>query len=200
MMAEGALTASSLASASPEMQKTGFFNLMQIGKLPDGRTIQTRITGDQDPGYGSTSKMLSEAAICLAKDDLATGGGVWTPAAAMGPLAARAPPRSSSSVSSSSGRGDSTGTASSPPESLAADDDDRRLCLTPALRGREFFGMPPEGAAEWLTGWNAERDGGAAAGGAAVAAASVALAASPILAGEEARRGTNGRSAVQCRA
>ena len=69
---------------SPELQKTGFFNLMQIGKLPDGQSIRTRITGDQDPGYGSTSKMLAESAVCLAKDGLATGGGVWTPAAAMG--------------------------------------------------------------------------------------------------------------------
>ncbi|MCH9693845.1 MAG: saccharopine dehydrogenase NADP-binding domain-containing protein [Gammaproteobacteria bacterium] len=67
-----------------ELQQSGFFNLIQIGKLPDGTQLRTRITGDQDPGYGSTSKMLSECAICLAKDDLPTGGGVWTPAAAMG--------------------------------------------------------------------------------------------------------------------
>lgn len=71
---------------SPELQKTGFFNLMQIGELPDGTLIRTRITGDQDPGYGSTSKMLSECAVCLAKDDITVGGGVWTPAAAMGGL------------------------------------------------------------------------------------------------------------------
>lgn len=71
---------------SPELQKTGFFNLMQIGELPDGTLIQTRITGDQDPGYGSTSKMLSECAVCLAKDDISVGGGVWTPASAMGGL------------------------------------------------------------------------------------------------------------------
>jgi len=69
---------------SPELQRSGFFNLMQIGKLPDGTVLQTRITGDQDPGYGSTSKMLSEAAICLAKDDLDGPGGVLTPATAMG--------------------------------------------------------------------------------------------------------------------
>ena len=65
-------------------RETGFFNLRQFGRLPDGTVIKTRITGDRDPGYGSTSKMLSECAICLAKDDLETGGGVWTPAAAMG--------------------------------------------------------------------------------------------------------------------
>lgn len=67
-----------------ELQENGYFNLMQIGKLADGSLVRTRITGDQDPGYGSTSKMLSECAVCLAKDDLAVGGGVWTPASAMG--------------------------------------------------------------------------------------------------------------------
>ncbi len=71
---------------SPELQKSGFFKLMQIGELPDGTLIETRITGDQDPGYGSTSKMLSECAVCLAKDDIEVGGGVWTPASAMGGL------------------------------------------------------------------------------------------------------------------
>ena len=67
----------------PEMQKKGFFNLMQIGVLADGTILKSRITGDQDPGYGSTSKMLSECAVCLAKDDLTIGGGIWTPASAM---------------------------------------------------------------------------------------------------------------------
>jgi len=65
-------------------RETGFFNLRQFGRLPDGTIMKTCIKGDRDPGYGSTSKMLSECAICLAKDDLETGGGVWTPAAAMG--------------------------------------------------------------------------------------------------------------------
>lgn len=66
-----------------EQRQKGFFNLMQIGKLPDGSLIRTRITGDRDPGYGSTSKMLSECAVCLAKDDLGSAGGVLTPASAM---------------------------------------------------------------------------------------------------------------------
>lgn len=69
---------------SPELQKSGFFNLMQIGELADGQIMKTRITGDQDPGYGSTSKMLAEAAVCLAQDELDTQGGVLTPASSMG--------------------------------------------------------------------------------------------------------------------
>ena len=66
-----------------KLRESGFFNLMQIGVLPDGTVLKTRITGDQDPGYGSTSKMLSECAVCLAKDDLDSEGGILTPASAM---------------------------------------------------------------------------------------------------------------------
>ncbi len=66
-----------------ELQKNGFFNLLQIGQLADGTVVRGRVTGDQDPGYGSTSKMLGECAVCLAKDDLVAGGGVLTPASAM---------------------------------------------------------------------------------------------------------------------
>ena len=66
-----------------EAREKGFFNLEQIGKLADGRQIRSRITGDRDPGYGSTSKMLAESAVCLACDDLESAGGILTPAAAM---------------------------------------------------------------------------------------------------------------------
>lgn len=37
-----------------------------------------------DPGYGSTSKMLAESAVCLAKDKLSNTSGVLTPSVAMG--------------------------------------------------------------------------------------------------------------------
>lgn len=65
-------------------REAGFFDLRQFGTLADGTVIRSKITGDRDPGYGSTSKMLSECAVCLAKDQLESGGGVLTPAAAMG--------------------------------------------------------------------------------------------------------------------
>lgn len=64
-------------------REKGFFNLEQIGQLADGRQIRGKITGDRDPGYGSTSKMLAESAVCLALDDLDSDAGVLTPAAAM---------------------------------------------------------------------------------------------------------------------
>jgi len=63
---------------------SGYFDLRQFGRTPDGTLLKSRVTGDRDPGYGSTSKMLSECAVCLAQDDLASGGGVLTPAFAFG--------------------------------------------------------------------------------------------------------------------
>ena len=42
------------------------------------------MTGDRDPGYGSTSKMLAESAVCLAKDNLDNTFGIITPSYAMG--------------------------------------------------------------------------------------------------------------------
>jgi short subunit dehydrogenase-like uncharacterized protein len=60
--------------------------MLLIGELQNGSTLRATVTGDRDPGYGSTSKMLSESAVCLARDDLEIGGGCWTPASAMGPL------------------------------------------------------------------------------------------------------------------
>lgn len=69
---------------SREQRENGFFNLLMIGELEDGSRLRARIRGDRDPGYGSTCKMLSESAVCLASDTLSVGGGFWTPVAAMG--------------------------------------------------------------------------------------------------------------------
>ena len=69
---------------SPEDQEKGFYDLRFVGKTTDGKTMITKVTGDRDPGYGSTSKMLGEAGLCLAfdvKDDVK--GGFWTPASAL---------------------------------------------------------------------------------------------------------------------
>ena len=64
-------------------RESGFFKLEQNGRLPDGKLMHTTISGDRDPGYGSTSKMLAECAACLALDNLNSEGGVMTPVAAM---------------------------------------------------------------------------------------------------------------------
>ena len=68
---------------SQEQRKAGFFNFLLVGKLANGTLMRARVTGDRDPGYGSTSKMLGESAVCLAMDDLPSKGGLWTPASAM---------------------------------------------------------------------------------------------------------------------
>jgi short subunit dehydrogenase-like uncharacterized protein len=65
-------------------REAGFFDVVFVGVAPDGRKVKVSIKGDRDPGYGSTSKMLAEAAICLVRDAKTAPGGVWTPGAVMG--------------------------------------------------------------------------------------------------------------------
>lgn len=70
---------------SPEAQRAGSFDLRFTGTTDDGRVVRTRVTGDRDPGYGSTAKMFGETAVALSRrspDDLP--GGFWTPATAFG--------------------------------------------------------------------------------------------------------------------
>jgi short subunit dehydrogenase-like uncharacterized protein len=77
---------------SPEQQRSGGFDLRFHGRCGSGQVIRARVTGDRDPGYGSTAKMLGQAAVCLAQDIPRSkiGGGFWTPATALGdPLVAR---------------------------------------------------------------------------------------------------------------
>lgn len=68
---------------SPEEREQGFYDLRFWGQTVDGATLQVTVTGDRDPGYGSTSKILGQAGLCLAQDIPATNaaGGFWTPAA-----------------------------------------------------------------------------------------------------------------------
>lgn len=70
---------------SKEERETGFYDIMFVGETAKGEKLTASVKGDKDPGYGSTSKMITEAALCLADTSRAqTPGGVWTPAAAMG--------------------------------------------------------------------------------------------------------------------
>ncbi len=70
---------------SPEQQMSGHFELFFHGRGADSsQTVRTRVSGDRDPGYGATSRMLGESAVCLAREELTCGGGIWTPASAMG--------------------------------------------------------------------------------------------------------------------
>jgi short subunit dehydrogenase-like uncharacterized protein len=67
-----------------KQRETGFYNLRFYTILENDAVALGKVTGDRDPGYGSTSKMIAESAICLAKDELADIGGILTPASAMG--------------------------------------------------------------------------------------------------------------------
>lgn len=71
---------------SKQERETGFYDVLYVGETAKGERILTSVSGDKDPGYGSTSKMIAECAICLAKDvdRNETPGGVLTPAPAMG--------------------------------------------------------------------------------------------------------------------
>jgi short subunit dehydrogenase-like uncharacterized protein len=66
-----------------KVRENGYWVFDFLGILPDGGIMQARIKGDMDPGYGSTSKMLAEAAVCLALDELPPTYGVITPASSM---------------------------------------------------------------------------------------------------------------------
>lgn len=67
---------------TPEQRARAWFRVTMIGQTPD-RRIVTEVAGG-DPGYGETSKMLAESALCLAHDDLEERAGQLTPAVAMG--------------------------------------------------------------------------------------------------------------------
>lgn len=69
-----------------DQREKGYFDILLRGEHPTdaSKTLRGRVRGDRDPGYGSTSKMLAESALCLARDEGSVGGGFWTPASAMG--------------------------------------------------------------------------------------------------------------------
>jgi short subunit dehydrogenase-like uncharacterized protein len=77
---------------SKAARDSGFYDILFIGEIGDGRSLRVSVKGDKDPGYCSTSKMIAESGICLARDVShdAVGGGFWTTASAMGePLIGR---------------------------------------------------------------------------------------------------------------
>ncbi|MGI8750100.1 MAG: saccharopine dehydrogenase family protein [Thermoleophilaceae bacterium] len=67
---------------SPGQRAKAWFNIRFVGE-GGGRRVVCEVSGG-DPGYGETSKMLSEAALCLAHDDLPQTAGQVTTAQAMG--------------------------------------------------------------------------------------------------------------------
>lgn len=82
----GRLAPSPGEGPSRETIQKGFFEIELFAAHPEDpeKNLIAVVTGDRDPGYGATSKMLAESAVCLAKDDLDTPAGLLTPAVAMG--------------------------------------------------------------------------------------------------------------------
>jgi len=66
---------------TPEAQENGFYDMRFHGTTASGQEFIAKVTGDRDPGYGSTSKILGESALALLESDAA--GGFWTPATAL---------------------------------------------------------------------------------------------------------------------
>ena len=64
-------------------REAGFYDVLLLGHDAAGNGVRVGVKGDRDPGYGSTSKMIAEAAVCLLQDASGTAGGIWTPASAM---------------------------------------------------------------------------------------------------------------------
>ncbi len=69
-------------------QEQGFYDLRFWGMTANGQTLQVKVTGDRDPGYGSTAKMLGQAGLCLTQDfpQSVKAGGFWTPASMFGEI------------------------------------------------------------------------------------------------------------------
>jgi short subunit dehydrogenase-like uncharacterized protein len=69
---------------SKEEREAGFYDLTYIGIDRDGRQVRATLHGAKDPGYGSTSMILAETALCLLKSGAKVPGGSWMPGAALG--------------------------------------------------------------------------------------------------------------------
>lgn len=97
--AQGKAIAEGMASANPlggkggpepgegpskEEREAGHYDVLFAGSDSSGNQIHASVKGDKDPGYGSTSKMIAEAALCIGNDCPNLPGGIYTPAPAMG--------------------------------------------------------------------------------------------------------------------
>ena len=69
---------------SKESRENGNYDVLFCADLSDESSLHASVSGDMDPGYGSTSKMIAESALCLVNDCAKLGGGIYTPAPAMG--------------------------------------------------------------------------------------------------------------------
>ena len=67
-----------------EERDNGFYDVMFIGEDATGKAHIASVSATCDPGYASTSRMLTESAICLVEQYSSVEGGIYTPAPALG--------------------------------------------------------------------------------------------------------------------
>ena len=68
---------------SKKTRISGYYNL-RFYLIHQNKTYLSKVIGDMDPGYGSTSKMLAESAICLTLDKTPETYGILTPSVGLG--------------------------------------------------------------------------------------------------------------------
>jgi len=70
----------------PQERENGHYRVLFTGTTAQGRRLSARAEGQRDPGYGATSRIVTECALSLLQDVPRdrTAGGIWTPGAAMG--------------------------------------------------------------------------------------------------------------------
>jgi len=69
-------------------RSAGHFRMEITAMTTSGARYRTTVAAKGDPGYAATAVMLGQSGLCLALDELPKGGGVLTPATAMGELLA----------------------------------------------------------------------------------------------------------------
>jgi len=65
-----------------EERENGFYDVLFVAEMPGGETLHYAVKGKYDPGYGSTSRMLSETGIALLSCE--AEGGIGTPGSFLG--------------------------------------------------------------------------------------------------------------------
>tara|TARA_B100001057_G_scaffold142532_1_gene142246 strand:- start:273 stop:725 length:453 start_codon:yes stop_codon:yes gene_type:complete len=68
---------------SKESREKGSYDIHFYADIND-EFLSASVSGDMDPGYGSTSKMIAESAICIVKECNELVGGIYTPSSSMG--------------------------------------------------------------------------------------------------------------------
>ena len=69
---------------SKESRDSGSYDMLFTGVDNGEIKINVSVKGEGDPGYSSTSKMITESAVCLIKDANDLPGGIYTPASSLG--------------------------------------------------------------------------------------------------------------------